>query len=403
MKEPAMHAVRVLRNCLGVALKRMHALRCTTLLDAVRALIAGRRLTLMELARSWPEALRVAAPLKRLDRLLGNPHLAEERDGLYSAIIRWAVRQPRPVIVVDWSPLDHRGRFQLLRAGLAVGGRTLTVYEKPYPAKAVGSPRAERALLRVLRQAIPMGCVPILVTDAGFHAPWFRAVHRFGWDWIGRVRGRALVKPHAAQDTIDRWIPCTQLYRRVREAARDLGLWDTVRRQPIVCRLVLYYKARRGRIDVTLAGRRARNAYSRKIAQRESEPWLLAVSPALALAPAQVVAIYARRMQIEQSFRDLKSHRYGVGFEDSLTRTCDRLAVLLLILALASFVAWITARTATGIAVRRATAMLVRTTQAGVLSWHRLGWQLLREQRWRIGIRVNFAAILLDGDALAEG
>jgi hypothetical protein len=108
-------------------------------------------------------------------------------------------------------------------------------------------------------------------------------------------------------------------------------------------------------------------------------------------------------MQIEQSFRDLKSHRYGVGFEDSLTRTCDRLAVLLLILALASFVAWITARTATGIAVRRATAMLVRTTQAGVLSWHRLGWQLLREQRWRIGIRVNFAAILLDGDALAEG
>ena len=56
-----MHAVGLLRNCLGVVLGRMHALRCAALLDAVRALIAGRRLTLMELARSWPDALRVAA------------------------------------------------------------------------------------------------------------------------------------------------------------------------------------------------------------------------------------------------------------------------------------------------------------------------------------------------------
>jgi hypothetical protein len=380
----------------------MHALRSAALLDAVRALIAGRRLTLTELARSWPGALRVAAPLKRLDRLLGNTHLMEERDGLYAAIIHWVVRQPQPVIVVDWSPLDRRGRFQLLRAGLAVGGRTLTVYEKAYPAKVVGSPRAELALLHALKQAIPVGSTPILVTDAGFRAPWFRAVRRLGWDWVGRVRGRALVKPEAAENTFDRWIPCTQLYRRVREAARDLGLWDTVRRHSIVCRLVLYYKGPRGRIDTTLAGQRARNKSSRKIAQRESEPWLLAVSPKLDLTPAQVVAIYARRMQIEQSFRDLKSHRYGVGFEDSLTRTRDRLAALLLILALASFVAWITARTATRTILLEAAAMLVRSSQAGVLSWHRLGWQLLREQRWRIDLRINATSILLDGDALAN-
>lgn len=55
-----MHAVKVLRSCLGVVLNGMHARRCAALLDAVRALIAGRRLTLMELARSWPDALRVS-------------------------------------------------------------------------------------------------------------------------------------------------------------------------------------------------------------------------------------------------------------------------------------------------------------------------------------------------------
>jgi hypothetical protein len=220
-----MHAMRVLRSCLASALDRMHARRCAALLGAVRALIAGRRLTLMELARSWPGAIRVAAPLKKLDRLLGNRQLAAERDGIYGAIIAWAVRQPRPVIIVDWSPLDSRRRFQLLRAGLAVGGRTLTLYEHVYPWEKVGCPRAERALLRFLKSRIATGSKPIIVTDAGFRAPWFQAVRKLGWDWIGRVRGRALVKPQAAENTFDRWIPSTQLYRRVGHAPRDLGLW----------------------------------------------------------------------------------------------------------------------------------------------------------------------------------
>src|SRR5262249_11233257 len=151
--------------------------------------------------------------------------------------------------------------------------------------------------------------------------------------------------------------------------------------QPIVCRLVLHYKAPRGRVDTTLAGERARSKHSRTIAQRESEPWLLAVSPTLDLTPAQIVAIYARRMQIEQSFRDLKSHRYGVGLEASLTRKGDRLATLLLIFALASFVAWIIARAATRDVLLAVTAALVRSTRSGILSWHYIGWRLLREQR----------------------
>jgi hypothetical protein len=398
-----MHAVRVLRSCLGLVFDQMHASRRAALLGAVRSLIASRRLTLMELARSWPDALRVSAPLKKLDRLLGNPHLSREREALYGAMTTWAVRQPRPVIIVDWSPLDARGRFQLLRAGLAVGGRTLTLCETVCAAKNVGNPSIERALLRSLKRVIPRGSIPILVTDAGFRAPWFLAVRRLGWDWIGRLRGRALVKPESAADWPERWIPCTQLYRRVRDHARDLGLWNTVRRLPVVCRLVLHYKAPRGRIDTNLAGERARNRYSRKIAERESDPWLLAVSPTLDMTPAQIVATYARRMQIEQSFRDLKSHRYGVGFEDSLTRKQDRLAALLLILALASFLAWITARTAADDVFQAARSALTRSHAATAVSWHRIGWRLLVDQRWRPDLHHAGDAIRRDGDALAAG
>ena len=48
-------------------------------------------------------------------------------------------------------------------------------------------------------------------------------------------------------------------------------------------------------------------------------------------------------MPIEQAFRDLKSHRCGVGFTDSLTRKAKRAGVLLLLNRLARFAAWLMA------------------------------------------------------------
>ena len=96
-----MRATEVLQKCLGDALGSMHALRSRVLLRAVEATIHGRRLTLMDLARAWPHAERVRAPLKALDRLLGNRHLHAERSHIYTAMTRWLVRSKQPVIVID--------------------------------------------------------------------------------------------------------------------------------------------------------------------------------------------------------------------------------------------------------------------------------------------------------------
>jgi len=51
--------------------------------------------------------------------------------------------------------------------------------------------------------------------------------------------------------------------------------------------------------------------------------------------------LYGWRVQIESSFRDLKSHRYGHGFEDGLTRSGKRIEILLLVNALAAFASWL--------------------------------------------------------------
>ena len=76
-----MRATEVLQKCLGDTLNTMHALRRRVLLRAVEVTIQGRRLTLIDLARSWPGAERIRAPLKALDRLLGNRHLHAPENG----------------------------------------------------------------------------------------------------------------------------------------------------------------------------------------------------------------------------------------------------------------------------------------------------------------------------------
>src|SRR3990172_9424292 len=108
-----MHAVSVLQKCLSSVFDRMHAARRRVLLGAVAALLMSRRLILMELARAWPNAERVRAPLKRLDRLLNNAHLAREAEPLYGAMARWLIRGARPIIVIDWSDLKTDGSLHL--------------------------------------------------------------------------------------------------------------------------------------------------------------------------------------------------------------------------------------------------------------------------------------------------
>lgn len=89
-----MRATRVLQKCLAASLEPMHRARSRVLMLAVEALITGRRLTMMDMARSWPGAERVRAPLKALDRLLGNRHLHIERERIYANMARWLLRGP---------------------------------------------------------------------------------------------------------------------------------------------------------------------------------------------------------------------------------------------------------------------------------------------------------------------
>lgn len=126
-----------------------------------------------------------------------------------------------------------------------------------------------------------------------------------------------------------------------RTGRATLASWEVARSKPLTSRVVLHAKPPKGRKHRNRQGVPARNFNSRKHAQRQSEPWLLVASPSLTLSARQLITLYGRRAQIELSFRDLKSHRDGQGFEDSLTRKGARIEVLLLPSAMAAFASWL--------------------------------------------------------------
>jgi hypothetical protein len=334
-------AASVLQKCLSGVLSTMHAYRRRALLGAVQSLLCCRRLILMEMARAWPGAQRVRAPLKRLDRLLSNRHLAQERECLYASMTRWLIRQPHPLILIDWSDLHEDCRWHLLRASIPISGRAFTVLEMVFAQSLYGSPRAEKQFLRRLHALLPAQVRPILVSDAGFRTPWLRLVRKYGWYYVGRLRGHT----HLQLTAHGEWFDNRQLHRRASRTAQRLEDVKLVVSQPWQLDLVLYRKAPQGRVRLSVRNAtRSRRITSLQAQRRESEPWLLVVSPELRhLSAQQVVSIYSKRMQIEQSFRDLKCDRFGCAFRYSLTREPQRIAILLLIHALASFLAWLAA------------------------------------------------------------
>jgi hypothetical protein len=105
------------------------------------------------------------------------------------------------------------------------------------------------------------------------------------------------------------------------------------------CRLVLVKYADQKRHKKSRLGKRVRSSRSLNIARAQREPCLLAASPKLDHLSAQaIIVVYAQRMQNEESFRDLKSEHFGLGFSAGRSTQKNRLGVLLLIACLASFV-----------------------------------------------------------------
>ncbi|GAC1455379.1 MAG: IS4-like element ISSod3 family transposase [Vulcanimicrobiaceae bacterium] len=286
--------------------------------------MAGR-LSLTAIGRAVAGRVRPKHAIKRVDRLLANPHLRCERWTLWSALAASLLEDfRRPVILVDWTKTAEG--FHALVAAVPLAGRALPIYEEVHPESRLGNRRVQGAFLRALRDVLPRDAKPIVVSDAGFYGAFFREILRLGWDFVGRVRGHAKVRFPSGGRPVTK----AYLYGQATLVPSDLGpceLYSTAKR--LTARMVLVRGKRK-------PGCRPENITATEAAKRDHarDPWLLATSLTDGSAAA-IVATYALRMKIEETFRDAKNHRFGWSLRHVRSRSADRLAMLLLLASLA--------------------------------------------------------------------
>lgn len=325
-----MHANQIVSRIMDGVQDWMHTRRWCALRDVACAAVSGASVSLTGLALRTRRLTTLRHRVKCVDRLLGNTHLAIERQAIYATLAwRWLSGLPQLLIVVDWSSLSADLRWHWLRASVVVEGRSLTLYEEVHPRTHLANLQVHRRFIDRLALILPPGAQPpVILTDAGFRNPWFRLLAARGWHWIGRIRNRDFVR-QGAQDS---WFPAKQWYGRATAQAQDLGFHETVRNNPLSCRLVLIKKPPTGRKCRYASGKERCSTPMRKIALRNREPWLLTCSESLDhLSARSIVNLYAQRMRIEQQFRDTKNLALGMGLSRNRSAGAERLQALLLI------------------------------------------------------------------------
>jgi len=331
-----MHVSKLLHTYLQKSCADIHKARLSSLMRAANSLLNQGKLSLTSLGRHLTGSGFVKHKIKAMDRLLGNLSLYTECLDVYRALAFKAIGSLTTIhILVDWSPCASHAH-QLLRASLVLRDRSLTVYEEVHLESHVGQRKIHKQFLKRLKQVIPLQCVQVVViTDAGFRTDWFEQVLDLGWDFEGRVRGNM-------QYSLDKgacWQACTSLYASARCCAKYIGLVYLSKTKQLPCTMYLY----REKIGLQKnIPKKSKGKMDESYRKSHVDPWLLVTSVTHTKGQAiKVVKWYKRRMKIEHEFRDTKDPKWGLGLQYTRTRSSQRLAILMLIGAVAMFMLWL--------------------------------------------------------------
>jgi hypothetical protein len=335
-----MQQMKLLHKEFEKELPFVHKTRLNCLMNACNTAANNNTLYLTALGRKDPSTTKTSSNIEKANRLLGNKHLHLERSAFYRTMAsRLIPKWMNPWIHVDWSCINATTNLYLLRASISVSGRSIVLWEECHPKKKENNHAVHKQFLKNLKAILPPCESPIIVTDAGFRAPWFIAVRQMGWDFVGRLRNKNLVLLDGTQT----WQLSSSFFESATGKPTHLGSGLLTEEKQVPVHLALYKSKSKNRHKRNLNKKISSSGKSKRYSKAGKEPWLLVTSlPQAQDNPSHIVNIYRQRMRIEENFRDTKDSHYGLGLKDSLTRTPDRMTVLLLIAAIATFAAWLT-------------------------------------------------------------
>lgn len=347
----------------------VHKTRLDSLLTVSKALVDGSKLSVAQLGNRIINNTTPKHNIKKVDRLLGNKNL--EVKEIYSKLSKMLLSSMKEaIILVDWCIYENK-KYHVLQASLVAEGRSLPIYRDAHDITSADFHQtiAENDFLDNLEKCIPKNIHKVvIVTDAGFHTPWFSKVIALGWDFVGRLRGNLTVK---LDD--DSWKPANQFFDQASNKPKFLGEAKVGKsvfsKYGITAGVHTYHSPRKNRESRNKRYNKAINELYKAV---NKEPWVILTSlRELDQFSKSVIKIYQKRMQVEQNFRDDKSNRWGFAFRSTKCNKAHRLSVYLLLATIAQIFLWLIGFAAEKSGLKQ--MFQVNTLKRRVLSYVSLG------------------------------
>jgi len=309
-------------------------------MDVAQALQKSNDLSLTRMGRKLEGETSLKHKIKKVDRLEGNKHLHKELNTLYeglSSYVMSLISQVKSLpLVIDLCFVKDDGAIQMLSAEVATKGRTVPLYREVFEEGSLKS-RAQ-SFLNNLSKCIPAEREVVVIMDAGFFEDWFKEIELLKWHWICRVRqGRSLKFKEEAS-----WISLKEFISQVGSRTKNYDDVLLTRRHEHACRIVTTYKKNiHKKRKETARLKKNRKVASGRYLNSAKEPWILATNLPSSYKAMNVIHFYKKRMQIEESFRDMKSHQFGLCGRYIRTTNFDRWGVKMLLAAIVQIIYWV--------------------------------------------------------------
>ena len=286
----------------------LHARRVLSLANGVVGTIDAAVLSIHAIGRGYARATNhdKRHGVKQTDRLLGNAGI--EVWALFEPWAQFVVGERKEIVLaLDWTEFDADDHATLAGYLITSHGRATPLIWMTVSKATLKNKRNdhEYRLIERLHECLAADVKVTLLADRGFgDQKLYRFLQTLGWDFVIRFRGAIQVEDAAGtRKTAHAWVPTTGRALIIR------GARVTRTRAEVPAVVVVH-------------------------AKQMKESWCLATTLAERKA-ADIIKLYGRRFTIEETFRDQKNFRFGLGLSATHIGSTDRRDRLLLLAAVA--------------------------------------------------------------------
>lgn len=285
----------------------VHAMRVMSLANGVVGVMHAAALGVHAIGRGLAEALDLEPKhaVKQVDRLLSNRGI-----DVWRWFEHWAAfvvgERKELLVALDWTEFDHDAQATIALYLTTSHGRATPLLWKTVDKAKLKDRRAEYEMDVVsrLHEVLPDNVDVMVVADRGFgDQKLFAWLDTIGWGYDIRFRQVTTITFEGESKPASEWVSPSGHAKML----RDVRI--TQDQTPIGAVVLKHQKGMK-------------------------EAWCLATNRP-ELGAAEIVARYAKRFTIEETFRDLKDNHFGMGLSATHIGTPERRDRLLFIAAVA--------------------------------------------------------------------